>query len=115
MILFGPALIKLAHYRKLFEQQGAKSEPMLSFLCNGGSLLAPPARNHPSMFRTLTCLLVFATPATAEPVTLRDVRVIDGDTIGHGGRVVRLVGFDTPETGERARCESERKLGAVAT
>ena len=48
-------------------------------------------------------------------MTLRDVRVIDGYTIRHAGRVVRLVGFDTPEIGERARCESERKLGAAAT
>jgi hypothetical protein len=29
-----------------------------------------------------------------------------------GGRTFRLVGFDTSETGSRARCESERMLGA---
>ena len=28
------------------------------------------------------------------------IEVIDGDTIRRGGRVYRLVGFDTPETGE---------------
>jgi endonuclease YncB( thermonuclease family) len=39
---------------------------------------------------------------------------MDGDTIEAHGRVVRLVGFDTPETGSRAKCESERTLGAKA-
>jgi endonuclease YncB( thermonuclease family) len=33
-----------------------------------------------------------------------DIFVIDGDTISARGRVVRLVGFDAPETGNRARC-----------
>jgi endonuclease YncB( thermonuclease family) len=32
-----------------------------------------------------------------------------------GGRIYRLVGFDTPETGRNARCERERTLGATAT
>jgi len=43
------------------------------------------------------------------------IEVIDGDTIRRGGRVYRLVGFDTPETGRNARCERERTLGAAAT
>jgi Staphylococcal nuclease homologue len=43
------------------------------------------------------------------------IRVIDGDTVRYQGRTVRLVGFDTPETGDRARCEYERTLGAKAT
>lgn len=44
------------------------------------------------------------------------LRAIDGDTIamGPGGTVVRLVGFNAPETGRRAKCERERALGAVA-
>jgi endonuclease YncB( thermonuclease family) len=67
------------------------------------------------MFRTAAVLLLLLSNATAEPVSLRNIQIIDGDTIRHHGRVVRLVGFDTPETGERARCESERKLGAAAT
>jgi succinate dehydrogenase/fumarate reductase flavoprotein subunit len=32
--------------------------------------------------------------------------VFDGDTVRWEGRTVRLVGFDTPETGNRARCHS---------
>jgi hypothetical protein len=43
------------------------------------------------------------------------IRVLDGDTVRYQSRTVRLVGFDTPETGDRARCEHERTLGARAT
>jgi endonuclease YncB( thermonuclease family) len=43
------------------------------------------------------------------------VRVIDGDTIAVGGRTIRLVGFDTPESGNLARCARERDLAARAT
>jgi endonuclease YncB( thermonuclease family) len=50
------------------------------------------------------------------PTTTTDnIDVVDGDTVRHRGRTVRLVGFDAPETGERSRCESERALGAKAT
>jgi endonuclease YncB( thermonuclease family) len=43
------------------------------------------------------------------------LRVIDGDTIVSGGDHYRLVGFDTPEKGDLARCDSERHLAARAT
>jgi endonuclease YncB( thermonuclease family) len=44
------------------------------------------------------------------------VRVIDGDTISlnDGLPNVRLVGFNAPETGDRARCPAERQLGERA-
>jgi endonuclease YncB( thermonuclease family) len=44
------------------------------------------------------------------------VRVIDGDTISleDGRPNVRLVGFNAPETGSRARCEVERQKGEAA-
>jgi endonuclease YncB( thermonuclease family) len=41
--------------------------------------------------------------------------VIDGDTIRAHGRSVRLIGFDAPESGLRAQCESERTLAAKAS
>ena len=49
------------------------------------------------------------------PVSI-SVHVIDGDTISlNDGRPnVRLVGFNAPETGSRARCEAERKKGEAA-
>ena len=60
-------------------------------------------------------LLLVATAATAEPIAPGAVRVIDGDTIEALGRTIRLVGFDTPETGSQARCEGERSLASRAT
>ena len=44
-----------------------------------------------------------------------DIGVIDGDTITARGRIVRLAGFDAPETGNRARCQRERELADQAT
>ena len=53
--------------------------------------------------------------STHAPQSL-SVRVIDGDTISlNDGRPdVRLVGFNTPETGSRALCEAERQKGEAA-
>jgi endonuclease YncB( thermonuclease family) len=57
--------------------------------------------------------------AVTEPVSVLSsdtVRVIDGDTInlGDGQPNVRLVGFNAPETGERALCDAERHKGEAA-
>ena len=43
------------------------------------------------------------------------ITIIDGDTIRFQGRPIRLVGFNAPETGQRARCARERELGERAT
>jgi endonuclease YncB( thermonuclease family) len=45
----------------------------------------------------------------------RSIQVIDGDTISSEGKIVRLVGFDTPEAGMNAKCEAERALATRAT
>jgi endonuclease YncB( thermonuclease family) len=59
-----------------------------------------------------------STPATSVVPTAApiSVYVIDGDTISlNDGRPnVRLVGFNAPETGSRARCETERQKGEAA-
>jgi endonuclease YncB( thermonuclease family) len=47
-----------------------------------------------------------------EPV---QIQVIDGDTVRAIGFDYRLVGYDAPESGLDARCESERTLAARAT
>jgi endonuclease YncB( thermonuclease family) len=57
--------------------------------------------------------------AVTEPVSVSasiSVRVIDGDTVslGDGQPNVRLVGFNAPETGDRARCAAERDKGDAA-
>lgn len=42
-------------------------------------------------------------------------RVIDGDTLQLNGVVYRIANIDTPETGSRAQCESERARAAAAS
>jgi endonuclease YncB( thermonuclease family) len=42
------------------------------------------------------------------------IEVVDGDTIRQAGRTIRLVGFDTPERGDNAKCASERALAERA-
>lgn len=56
-----------------------------------------------------------ATPALASPIEPGAILVLDGDTIRAWGDVYRLVGFDAPEGGSRAKCEAERTLAARAT
>lgn len=41
--------------------------------------------------------------------------MVDGDTVRTGGVRYRLVGFDTPEKGDLARCNSECALPEQAT
>jgi endonuclease YncB( thermonuclease family) len=43
------------------------------------------------------------------------IEVIDGDTVRIEGKTYRLVGFNTPEKGDLARCDDERKRADVAT
>jgi endonuclease YncB( thermonuclease family) len=59
-------------------------------------------------------LFAWASAAHAAPVELPNVRVVDGDTVAVGETVYRLVGFDAPETGKRARCPAEMELGTRA-
>lgn len=53
-----------------------------------------------------------AAPAQEPPAPLR---VIDGDTVEQAGVTYRIANIDTPETGDRARCPEERRLGEAAT
>jgi len=43
------------------------------------------------------------------------IDVIDGDTVRFEGAAYRLVGFDMPERGDKARCDDERRRGEAAT
>lgn len=49
--------------------------------------------------------------------TVPEIFVIDGDTVGlrDGGRDVRLIGLNAPETGIRALCPAEAERGQRAT
>jgi endonuclease YncB( thermonuclease family) len=43
------------------------------------------------------------------------IEVIDGDTVRLDGERYRLVGIDAPESGDRARCDDERRRAEAAT
>lgn len=57
-------------------------------------------------------LVLAATAAHAEPIASQDIYVLDGNTIDRQGQRIRLVGYDPPDEGQRARCASERTLAA---
>src|SRR6185436_3299101 len=67
----------------------------------------------------LSCVvaIILTGTAAAAPIQSGDVYVLDGDTVRiHDQRPnVRLVGFNAPETGARAKCDAERALGRKAT
>lgn len=72
----------------------------------------------------LSCLLLCSGPALAGPsvVNCGSLEAVDGDTIRCDGQRMRpmgpgapyVSGFDAPELGGRAQCESERQLALRA-
>lgn len=44
-----------------------------------------------------------------EPRLTGPIEVIDGDTVRLNGTAYRLIGFDTPERGDKAQCDDERR------
>jgi micrococcal nuclease len=48
-------------------------------------------------------------------VPAEQIRVVDGDTIALGRERIRIPRVDAPETGNRAKCNAERRLAALAT
>jgi endonuclease YncB( thermonuclease family) len=91
----------------------------ISGVCKAATMYAPPALPKTSatmtMMRQTIILLATIGTVIAEPIVPGAIEVIDGDTIRANGRTIRLVGFDAPESGFHARCESERTLAAKAT
>jgi endonuclease YncB( thermonuclease family) len=51
----------------------------------------------------------------SSPKEIQSISVIDGDTVRFEGKRYRLVGFDTPESGDRAGCDDERRRADAAT
>jgi micrococcal nuclease len=67
------------------------------------------------MRTVLFCIaLTFLANNAAGALERRQIAVVDGDTVRVDGRLTRLVGYDAPEVGERARCETEKRLGEAA-
>ncbi|MBR1296629.1 thermonuclease family protein [Bradyrhizobium sp. AUGA SZCCT0042] len=56
-----------------------------------------------------------AATVRSEFETSGPIEVIDGDTVRNAGFTYRLVGFDTAERGDRARCDFERQKAEAAT
>jgi endonuclease YncB( thermonuclease family) len=70
---------------------------------------AGPAIQHPAIQQNeVTILRPDSRPSGP-------IEVVDGDTVRHEGFTYRLVGFDTPERGDRARCDDERQRAERAT
>ncbi len=49
------------------------------------------------------------------PAQSGQIEVIDGDTVRFQGARYRLIGIDTPESGDKARCDDERRRAEAAT
>jgi len=72
-------------------------------------VLVAPRKAAIALMKYLLAALLGSTLITAPIV------VVDGDTVRADGRTYRLVGFDTPESGDHAQCPSEQLLAARAT
>jgi len=67
-----------------------------------------------ALLRALLFMAALILPWTAatEPIARKEITATDGDTIRARGRSYRLVGFDTPEMKQRAKCDAGRALSA---
>jgi endonuclease YncB( thermonuclease family) len=65
------------------------------------------------LVRGVVFAIALCATARAAPTPL--VIVIDGDTFRIGSERIRIMNIDAPETENRARCNAERRLAAVAT
>ena len=68
----------------------------------------PSFPNHRAACLAVAGALLFGSSARGEPREPGRVRVVDGDTVAVSNFTSRLVGFDAPETGERARYEQNQ-------
>lgn len=69
-----------------------------------------PAVQQPAIQQQKEVTILRPEPRSSVPID-----VVDGDTVRMQGVTYRLVGFDTPERGDRARCDDERQRAEKAT
>jgi endonuclease YncB( thermonuclease family) len=67
-----------------------------------------------AMSRVVTWVLAAMLTVAGAAAQTGAITAVDGDTVISNGKTYRLVGFDTPETGDRAQCDAERVLGEKA-
>jgi endonuclease YncB( thermonuclease family) len=73
-------------------------------------ILGPPPRQSPPIEVIDGVKILRPTPSPSPRI-----EVIDGDTVRFEGAMYRLTGFDTPERGDKARCDNERTRAEAAT
>lgn len=74
-------------------------------------------QGHSSMIVRIIFLLFLLMPsASAEPVSVNDIYVFDGDTIDYHGERYRMIGYDTPEisTPRRNVSADEKAVATIA-
>jgi len=82
---------------------------LLGILGKSGDSISASNENHIGGSPKRTVGADFAV-GRREPISARDVMVLDGNTLQFRGHTVRLVGFDAPEAGSKALCRREGKL-----
>jgi len=87
---------------------------LLGILGKSGESISASNENHIGDSPKRTVGADFAV-GRREPISARDVMVLDGKTIQFRGHTVRLVGFDAPEAGGKAFCRREKEIGLRAT
>jgi endonuclease YncB( thermonuclease family) len=66
-------------------------------------------------FTATWAFVTWQSGGVGQGVPSQPIEVIDGDTVRFNGTVYRLVGIDTPERGDKARCDDERRRAEAAT
>ena len=84
---------------------------------NGCQRHLPPRNYRGSMIlRAVAISLLLTCTASAEPVRVNDISVVDGDTIDYRGERYRMIGYDTPEiqTPKRIVGPDEKAVATIA-
>ncbi len=76
---------------------------------------APRLLSSPHSLSTEAIIPRAVANAAGNTIQSGPIQVIDGDTVRFSGAVYRLIGFDTPERGDKARCDDECRRAETAT
>lgn len=103
---------------EIFRFQGRRRKPPLR-RSRGYDLAVPPSRLLIPITIVVAFVVIISFVTDNGPKKLgiisTPISIVDGDTVRSGGHSYRLVGFDTPESQERAQCDKERVLAEAAS